>query len=113
MSLNLLSKWPLLALVCMLLSATNSLAMADVCESAPMPYEANYSVTRKGNMAGSMHVVLKRTGAETYHYRMDTRVKWGIFNALIQQFSNFSWKNGIVLPGNFRLTQKVSFYKRS
>ena len=90
-----------------------SQAIESDCGLAPVPYTANYSATRKGKPAGSMQMVLERKSADTFSYRMDSHVKWGIVRPFIQQQSNFTWKNGIVLPDSFRSTLKVAFYKRS
>lgn len=79
----------------------------------PAPYKANYSVTRKGRLAGSMQVVLEQISDKTFSYRMDTRVKWGLIHPRIQQQTRFTWKDGIVLPLSFQSTQKVTFYKRT
>ncbi len=59
-----------------------------------------------------MHVALEHNGEDRFSYRMDTRMKWGIFTAYIQQQSDFRWRDGFVLPGSFKLTHKVSFYNR-
>ena len=59
-----------------------------------------------------MTVTLERKDPGSYRYSMDTRVKWGIFNAYIEEQSNFDFSNGIVMPSSFQLTQRVSFYKR-
>lgn len=108
-----LQKWLLQTFVCtMMLTAVFGVDAQD-CESAPVPYEANYSIMRNGDDPGSMRVVLSQSDDGSYIYAMDTRVKWGIFTALIHQQSTFNWDGGIVLPGSFRLRQKVSLYKRS
>ena len=60
-----------------------------------------------------MQVVLENTTADVFSYRMDTRVKRGLIRPHILQRSEFTWKNGIVLPTSFQSTQKLSFYKRS
>ena len=60
-----------------------------------------------------MQVVLENTTADVFSYRMDTRVKRGLVRPHILQQSEFTWKNGIVLPVRFQSTQKISFYKRS
>ena len=99
-------------LACLLLVTAGSHAYARDCGSAPEPYTASYSVNRNGDPDGAMSVTLERTGTDEYRYRMNIRVKWGILNAYIDEQSEFSFRNGIVLPDNFQLTQRVSFYKR-
>lgn len=98
--------------VCSTMVFSGSLAFADDCGSAPVPYTANYSVTRKNKLAGSMRVELERLQGERFVYRMDSRVKWGIVRSLIQQQSRFTWKDAMVMPDHFVSTQKVAFYKR-
>lgn len=83
------------------------------CRAAPVPYSADYSVTRKDKPAGSMQMILERNSTNTYSYRMDSNVKWGIVHSLLQQQSDFTWKNGIVLPDSFQSTLKVTLYKRT
>jgi len=106
-----LSKWLFLPMACLLAANPVTPAQADECE-APVPYTASYSVNRGGNPDGEMTVKLERTGPDSYRYNMDTRVKWGIFNAYIEEQSDLSFRNGIVLPQNFELVQRVSFYSR-
>jgi len=87
-------------------------AHAEDCRSAPVPYTARYSAERNGDPNGSMSVTLERNGAGGYRYSMNTRVKWGIFNAYIDEQSDFDFRNGVVMPSDFQLTQRVSIYKR-
>lgn len=110
--MTVLQKWLFRSLACSMLGSTISQVIANDCGLAPVPYNANYSVTRKGKPAGSMQMVLERKGTDTFSYRMASHVKWGIVHPHMQQLSNFSWKNGVVLPGTFRSTQKLAFYKR-
>lgn len=95
-----------------LLVVVSPQAFAKECGSEPVPYQAEYSLSRKGKPAGSMQVVLEQKSDGNFVYRMDTRVKWGIMSPRISQQSDFTWKDGVVLPISFRSTQKVSFYKR-
>ena len=106
-----LNKWLLGTLTCLLMS-TNSLTRADECDLAPLPYTANYSVSAKGKIAGSMQVVLELSDDGTFYYRMDTNAKRGLVRPRIQQNSRFSWENGRVMPASFRSTVKVAFFKR-
>ena len=105
-------KWLFLPMACVLAVVAGMPAYARDCGSAPIPYKASYSVNRNGDPDGSMSVTLERDGAGNYVYKMDTRVKWGIFNAHIEEQSNFVFRNGIVMPSSFQLTQRVSIYKR-
>lgn len=110
---NSLQKWRLQSLVCVLMMSANSQVLAYDCQAAPVPYIANYSVTRKDKATGSMQMVLERKSINSYRYRMDTRVKLGIVHSRLQQRSDFSWKNGIFFPDSFRSTQQITFYKRT
>jgi len=101
------------ALLCLTLALMAIPTYASECGSEPTPYTASYSVIRNDGQEGSMQVILERKSPDTFSYRMDTRVPWGIFTAHIEQQSDFSVRNGAVWPGRFRLTQKVSLYKRS
>jgi len=98
--------------ICLALTSGGTRVLALDCGAAPVPYSANYSVNRAGDPDGSMQVVLERNGEDRFSYRMDTRMKWGIFTAYIQQQSDFRWRDGVVLPGSFKLTHKVSLYNR-
>jgi len=111
-SVNLLRKWLFLSMLCLLATGGGTPAYARDCGSAPAPYSAGYSVDRNGDPDGSMTVTLERAGADAYRYSMDTRVKWGIFNAYIDEQSDLIFRDGIVMPVNFQLTQRVSIYKR-
>ena len=102
-----------LSLACLAMLSPAMQVAARECGAMPVPYSASYSVTRKGDADGSMQVELKRTGDNTFSYMMETRVKWGIFTAHIDQRSNFSWQNGLALPGSYLATQRASIYKRS
>jgi len=106
-------KWLFRTLACLVSTAMGVNTFAGDCGSGPTPYSANYAVTRGTDKDGSMHVVLERTGENTFIYRMDTRIKWGIFNALIEQRSVFNWRDGAVFPGSFQQKQKVSIYHRN
>lgn len=108
-----LRKWQQRALVCLMAALMHTQTFADDCGSAPIPYKANYALTRNDKPAGSMQMVLERNSADTFSYRMDTRAKWGVFRSYIHQQSAFTWKNGMLRPDRFRLTQQVSFYKRA
>jgi len=112
MTMTLLQKRLFRLLVCWLMTLTGSQVLASDCGAKPLPYTANYSVTRKDRLAGSMQMVLERISDDTYNYRMESRAKWGLVRPLTQQQSSFRWKNGLVLPDSFRATQKVAFYKR-
>jgi len=107
-----LQKWLTRVFICLALTSVGTEVLALDCGAAPVPYSANYSVNRAGDPDGSMHVVLKRNDEDHFSYRMDTRVKWGIFTAYIEQQSDFRWRDGAVLPGSYKLTHKVSLYKR-
>jgi hypothetical protein len=100
-------------IVCPLIALTGSQVLALDCGSAPIPYQAHYSVTRKDKLAGSMQVVLKHISDGSYDYRMNSRMKWGFVHPWIQQQSSFTWKNGLVLPDSFRAARKVAFYQRT
>ncbi|HEY5774599.1 MAG TPA: DUF3108 domain-containing protein [Xanthomonadales bacterium] len=113
MSVTPLGEWLFRSLFCVALTAVNTGVFAADCGSMPVAYTANYSVTRNNDKDGAMQVVLQRHADNTYSYRMDTRVQWGIFTAQIEQQSDFSWRDGVIFPGSFQLTQKVSLYKRS
>jgi len=107
-----LSKWLYLPLVCLLAANSCGRAFARDCGAAPVPYTAAYSVDRNGDPDGSMNVKLERAGSNSYRYSMDTRVRWGVFNAFIEEQSDLVFRDGIVMPESFLLTQKVSLYKR-
>jgi hypothetical protein len=108
-----LQKWLMSRIfICLALASGATQVLALDCESAPVPYSANYSVNRDEDPDGSMHVVLQRNSEDHFSYRMETRVKWGIFTAYIEEQSDFRWQDGVVLPDSFKLTQKVSLYKR-
>jgi len=107
-----LSKWLCLPLVFLLAANPGGRASAHDCEAAPAPYTAAYSVDRNGDPDGSMNVKLERAGADSYRYSMDTRVRWGIFNAFIEERSDLVYRDGIVMPESFLQTQRVSLYKR-
>jgi len=113
MTVTLWQKWLFRSFVWLALTATGVQTYASDCGSIPTPYSANYAVTRGDDEDGLMQVVLERTGEDTFSYRMDTRVKWGVFDALIEQQSIFRWQNGAVFPGSYRSKQKVSIYQRS
>ena len=102
-----------LLLACLAMLSPAMQVAARECGSMPVPYSASYSVTRNGDPDGSMQVLLERTGGNTFSYSMETRVRWGIFTARIEQRSDFSWQNGQILPGSYRATQRASIYKRS
>lgn len=99
-------------MACLLAASTGSIAFARDCGAAPTPYTAAYSVDRNGDPDGSMNVELERAGADSYRYSMDTRVRWGIFNAFIEEQSDLVFRDGIIMPESFLLTQRVSLYKR-
>lgn len=105
--------WLFQSLVWLALTATSAHTFASDCGSMPTPYSANYAVTRGDDKDGLMQVVLERTGENTFNYRMDTRVKWGIFDALIEQQSMFRLRDGVIFPASFQLKQKVSIYQRN
>jgi len=107
-----MSKWLLFPLGCLLAAGPGRPVFALDCAAAPVPYTASYSVNRDGDPDGYMTVTLGHAGANSYRYTMDTRVKWGIFNAFIEEQSDFGFRNGIVMPSSFQLTQRVSLYKR-
>jgi hypothetical protein len=102
-----------LSLACLAMLGQALQVAAYECGSMPVPYSASYSVARNGDPDGSMRVVLERTSDDTFSYMMETRVKWGVFTAYIEQQSNFIWQDGVVLPGSYHATQRVSIYKRS
>ena len=112
MTFTPLQQWLFQALAVLVLSCTCKQALALDCRAKPVPYSANYAVTRNGDQDGSMQVVLERNGEDNFSYRMDTHVGWGVFTARVQQQSDFRWQNGTVLPGSFRATQKVAFFSR-
>jgi hypothetical protein len=112
MKVTPLGKWLFRSLAGIALTSMGGWTLADQCVSMPVAYTANYSVTRNDNDGGSMRVVLQRLANNTFNYRMDTLVKWGIFTAQIAQQSEFSWSDGMLYPGSFQLNQKVSLYKR-
>ncbi len=112
MTMTLLQKWLFASLVCSMLAAASSQTQADNCGSMPKPYEASYSLYRKELLAGAAQVVLERKSDNTYSYRMDTRVKRGMVRPRIKQVSDFTWKNGLIMPDSYRSTAKVSFFKR-
>jgi hypothetical protein len=99
-------------MTCLLAAGSVLAAGASDCGSEPKPYAASYSVNRNGDADGWMSVTLDRSGADSYRYTMDTRVKWGIFNAYIEERSDLRYRDGVVMPDSFRLTQRVSIYKR-
>lgn len=99
-------------MVCLQTAVAGMPVHARDCQSAPVPYAASYSAERNGDPDGSMSVTLERNGVDGYRYSMDTRVKWGIFNAYIDEQSDFDFRNGLVMPTGFQLTQRVSIYKR-
>lgn len=107
-----LKKWLFVSIACLLAASDGAPAHARDCGSAPAPYQAAYSVDRNGNPDGSMSVTLERRSADSYHYSMDTRVKWGVFIAYIEEQSDFGFRSGTVMPTSFQLTQRVSLYKR-
>lgn len=107
-----LTKWLFLSMACLLAASPGLPAQARDCAAAPVPYMASYSVNRNGDPDGSMTVRLEHAGADSYRYAMDTRVKWGIFIAYIEEQSDFVFRDGTVMPSSFQLTQRVSFYKR-
>jgi len=107
-----LKQWLLFPMACLLSAGAARSAHALDCGAAPAPYTASYSVDRDGDPDGSMTVTLDRAGQDGYRYGMDTFVKWGIFNAHIEEQSDFRFRNGTVMPDRFQLTQRVSFYKR-
>lgn len=107
-----LKKWLFLTLACPLAAIAVAPASALDCGLAPIPYTAGYSVDRNGDPDGRMSVVLESSGEGSYRYSMDTRVKWGIFNAHIEEESDFNFRNGLVMPYSFLSTQRVSFYER-
>jgi len=111
-SVTPLRKWLFPPMAFLLGAMTAMPASARDCGSPPEPYRASYSVNRGGDPDGAMTVTLERTGPDSYRYNMDTRVKWGIFNAYIEEQSDLSFRNGMVLPESFELIQRVSFYKR-
>jgi hypothetical protein len=113
MALSPVLKRLLLSIACLVMLGQALQVAAYECGSMPVPYSASYSVARNGDPDGSMRVVLERTSDDTFSYMMETRVKWGIFIAHIEQRSNFSWQDGVVLPGSYHATQRVSIYKRS
>jgi len=113
MKVTPLGKWLFRSLVGIALTSMGGWTLADECVSMPVAYTANYSVTRNDNDGGSMRVVLQRLANNTFNYRMDTLVKWGVFTAQIAQRSDFSWRDGMLYPDSFQLNQKVSLYKRS
>ena len=113
MTVTLLQKRLFRLIICPLMALTSSQVLAVDCGSAPIPYIANYSVTRKDKLAGSMQLVLERFSDGTFSYRMDSRVRWGLVRSLMQRQSNFTWKNGLILPDSFRSTQKIVFYHRT
>jgi len=88
-------------------------ANAADCGWTPVPYEASYIVNRKGKTAGSMRVKLVRTGEDRFTYTMDTRVRRGIIKPKILQQSEFTWKNGWVMPDRFQLNLKAAIYRRT
>lgn len=100
-----------IVIACLLAVNPGRPAYAEDC-GAPVPYTASYSVNRNGDSDSSMIVSLQRVGAGSFRYSMDTRVKWGIFNAYIEEQSDLAIRNGIVMPESFQLTQRVSLYKR-
>jgi len=99
-------------MACLLTASLGRPAHAEDCTAAPVPYTASYSVDRNGDPDGFMAVTLEHAGADSYRYAMDTRVRWGIFTAYIEEQSDFGFRNGIVMPSSFQLTQRVSIYKR-
>jgi len=105
-------KWLFPLLAGLLAAGAAAPVCARDCGSPPIPYTASYSVNRAGDPDGSMTVMLEYSGADSYRYEMDTRVKWGIFTAYIEEQSNFQYRNGIVFPQEFQQTQRVSFYRR-
>lgn len=110
--MTVLQNWLTRIFICLALTSGGTQVLALDCGAAPVPYSANYSVNREGDPDGLMQVVLERNGEDHFRYRMDTRMKWGIFTAYIQQQSEFDWRDGVVLPGSFKLTHKVSLYNR-
>ena len=109
---TMLNKRLFVPIACLLAAYPCGPACAHDCGAAPVPYTAAYSVERNGDPDGWMSVTLERAGAHSYRYSMDTRLKWGIFNAYIEEHSDLTVRDGVVLPENFQLTQRVSFYKR-
>jgi len=107
-----LCKWLLPSLAGLLSAIAGAPAHARDCGLPPLPYVARYSAERDGDPDGSISVTLERIDAGSYTYSMDTRVKWGVFNAYIEEQSDFGFRNGIVMPASFQLTQRVSIYKR-
>ena len=99
-------------MACLLAANPGAPAYALDCGLAPVPYTASYSVNRNGDPDGSMTVTLEHAETGGYRYDMDTRVRWGIFTLYIEEQSDFRFRDGIVMPDNFQLTQRVSIYKR-
>jgi len=108
-----LQKSFIIFLVYLPLALSSAQSFGDVCGAKPVPYQAEYAVSRKGKAAGSMLVILENTGPDVFIYSMDTRIKWGLVRPKILQRSEFRWQNGSFLPVRFQSTQKLSFYKRS
>lgn len=110
--MSAIRKWLLPSLVCLPAALVCVPGFARECGSAPVPYKAVYSVNRAGDPDGSMTVKLVRKAPDSYRYNMETRLKWGIFTAYIDEQSDFTFRDGVVLPVSFELSKRVSLYKR-
>ena len=113
MTVSPLQPWLFRVLAVLVLTSVFAPVFAVDCGAKPVPYSANYAVTRNGDQDGSMQVALESNGEDAFSYRMDTRVGWGAFTAHVQQRSDFIWQDGAVLPASFQATRKVSFFSSS